>query len=383
MYDPWRMLRDTARQLATVRRAGGVGVARQVAEMRRFRALGRISRAEFFRYRLWRQELPLALRLRFHGYRERVATEMLLNPAPHRTVLESKTRGTERLRAAGIAVPEPLAVAGPSSAAFDLPRMSSLALFRVLLAAAPDEGIVLKPDDGMCGKQVIVAPSASAAGVVTIDGALHPAEAVWREIEETHRTAGWRMERRIAPHPAVAGFAPGATPTVRVLTLLVGDEVTLHAATLKVPRGTSGVDNFANHGNVAAPIDLATGIAGRAVDFENTVATDVHPDSGVAIRGLAVPHWDTVREIAIRGAEALAPLRALGWDIALGRDGPVVLEANESWGQDIVQVPQDAGLLHGRFLDALHEAKADAILRARDEALPRWRDSLPPSPAHP
>lgn len=381
MYDPWRMIRETATQLMTVRRERGVGLRRQFIEFTTFRRLGRISRAEFYRYKLWRPDAPLSAKVRFTSYRERVATEMLLNPAPHRALLESKTRGTERLRAAGIPVPEPLAVAGPASAAFALPKMSSLALFRVLLAAAPDEGIVLKPDDGMCGKQVIVAPSASAEGLVTIDGALHPAETVWREIEETHRTAGWRMERRIAPHPDVAAFAPGATPTVRVLTLLVGGETIVHAATLKIPRGQSGVDNFANHGNLAAPIDVVTGRVGRAVNFANTVAADVHPDSRVAIAGLTVPHWEAVRAIALRGAEALAPLRALGWDIALGREGPVVLEANESWGQDIVQVPQDEGVLRGRFLDALREAGADFILRGRDAEAPGWRDSLPLPPS--
>ena len=345
-----------------------------------FRRTSQMSRAEFFRYRLWRDEVPLIARLRFASRRERGAVERLLNPMPYRGAMKSKTQVAERLRAVGIAVPESLALVGARVQGLDVPRLTSLGDFRKFLATSPPDGLVLKPEDGGQGKQVLVAPRSSAEGVFTIDGRLHAAATLWDEIQRTHRAAGWRLERRIVPHPAAAGLCPEATPTVRVFTLLVGGEVILHAATLKVPRGQSGVDNFSSFDNLAAPVDLQTGRVGKAGPFDGGGRVARHPDSGVPIEGMTVPNWIAVRRTAERGARALAPLRALGWDIALGADGPVVLEANVSAGHEIVQVPQDQGLLHGPFLDLLHESGADFILRARDEAAPGWRDSLPLAP---
>ena len=37
------------------------------------------------------------------------------------------------------------------------------------------------------------------------------------------------------------------------------------------------------------------------------------------------------RELAVRAARAVAPLRTVGWDVAPTADGPMVLEGNAWW----------------------------------------------------
>jgi Sugar-transfer associated ATP-grasp len=44
---------------------------------------------------------------------------------------------------------------------------------------------------------------------------------------------------------------------------------------------------------------------------------------------LRLPYWDEVKNLAARAARAVAPLRYVGWEIALTNDGPVVIEGND------------------------------------------------------
>ncbi len=50
--------------------------------------------------------------------------------------------------------------------------------------------------------------------------------------------------------------------------------------------------------------------------------------------------------LACRAQESLPLLRSTGWDIALTPDGPLVVEANNTYSVDILQVAYGRGLRH-------------------------------------
>jgi hypothetical protein len=58
----------------------------------------------------------------------------------------------------------------------------------------------------------------------------------------------------------------------------------------------------------------------------------------VRFESLTLPHWPQLRDLVERGARALAPLGTLGWDVALTAEGPVLVEANANWGEDLFQL---------------------------------------------
>ena len=64
---------------------------------------------------------------------------------------------------------------------------------------------------------------------------------------------------------------------------------------------------------------------------------DEHPVSGEAITGRILPLWEQVPELA-RRAHAIFPDQvAIGWDIALCEQGPLLVEGNKSPDLDIIQ----------------------------------------------
>jgi hypothetical protein len=90
------------------------------------------------------------------------------------------------------------------------------------------------------------------------------------------------------------------------------------------------VDNQSAGGLLAA-IDMETGRLGEALDGLPTRRSYInHPDHGAQIRDVCVPYWGAAVRLAESVVEAFPGIRFAGVDVAVSRDGPVVLELNPS-----------------------------------------------------
>jgi hypothetical protein len=97
-----------------------------------------------------------------------------------------------------------------------------------------------------------------------------------------------------------------------------------------------------HQGAVGVGVDLATGVTRGGVWLGRPV--DKAPDTGVALAGVQVPHWDRAPGIAAFVSRAVE-LGYVGVDLVIdSRRGPVVLEANARPGL-AVQIANDRGLL--------------------------------------
>ncbi|ADN76218.1 alpha-L-glutamate ligase-like protein [Ferrimonas balearica DSM 9799] len=107
---------------------------------------------------------------------------------------------------------------------------------------------------------------------------------------------------------------------------------------------THASDGKANlhQGAVGIGVDIATGRAIRAVQFDEPVTH--HPDTGEDLFKVEVPHWDRLLELA-SGCYEMSGLGYLGTDMVLDRErGPLLLELNARPGLAI-QIANDRGLL--------------------------------------
>lgn len=319
----------------------------------------------------WRPELDDLDRLRYTSQRERRHSEPATNGPETPDTVQGKSVDAETFARAGIPVPDTLhrlRIDGGD------PALTAVrGALRRVLKAAEGAAVVVKPEHGMRGDHILVIHEHQGDELRLSTGEVLDIAGIALRLARTGEEA-WRIERWIAPHSDLAGFQPGVSPTVRGLTLLLDGGPVLHTAALKVPISRKGVDNL-HAGNLAAGIDLDTGRLGCATDLSGVVWHDRHPGTGRPIEGVDVPHWSAVRDVLLRGA-ALRPqdARALGWDVVIGRDGPVVLEANRSWGEDLAQLPVGSGVMHGGMLKLLHEVGAQGLLVARRRLLPSWEE---------
>lgn len=155
---------------------------------------------------------------------------------------------------------------------------------------------------------------------------------------------GVLCEEIIVQHDSLASFNASTLNTVRVLTVLDGDNVP-HVLLGVARFGRSGnvVDNF-HGGGVGAIVDVDTGIVISEAINQSHIRRPIHPDSKLPINGFKYPEWEKIKETAKRAALVVPQIRNIGWDFAVNKNGDVeIVEGNSRSGFDILQSPDQIG----------------------------------------
>lgn len=368
---------DGLRRLMTrstrIRREHGYGFGAQWREYQQFRELTGMDRASFYGYWLWDLRRPLAERMCVMSNTERRAIEYRMNPREPSRQARNKAWATTRLEDAGIPVGEVLGLLtlrpGITPPTDRYPFGNDVTAVRRLLSDAPPEGIVIKPEDGGAGRSVHVFQRASPDGLVALDGTSWTVE---RFLGVLRTESLWKIERRLRQHPELAAIAGETLGTLRLITFRTLDGVVHQVKPVwKIPIGLSGLDHFSHgDGQLAAGIDVATGMLGPARRWFEDHHIDQHPETGARITGQVVPHWHAARDLAVRIADCFPDLASLGYDVAIGAQGPVVIEVNPCWGERPTQAVGPSGLVQGAFRHFLEERGYGDVVNfaARDAA---------------
>lgn len=133
-------------------------------------------------------------------------------------------------------------------------------------------------------------------------------------------------------------------------------------AMVRLPtRASDGKANL-HQGAVGAGVNLTTGVTLAGV--LNNLLVDDHPDTGVNVSGLQIPHWDFILETSARGYEVTG-LGYLGVDMVIDADlGPLILEMNARPGLSI-QIANREGIGNRiKRIEEIYDAAATPAERA-------------------
>lgn len=132
-------------------------------------------------------------------------------------------------------------------------------------------------------------------------------------------------------------FNASSVNTVRFMTLLsTSGQAEIISAFVKIGKQGSCVDNAGDGGNIDAAINVATGEICFALQFDGWRKTKPifhHPENGAQLNGVVIENWESIKNKLIRFQQAMPFLRAIGWDIAITDQGPVVVEMNDFWDE--------------------------------------------------
>lgn len=146
------------------------------------------------------------------------------------------------------------------------------------------------------------------------------------------------MEELIVQENSLNELYPHSINTIRMVTL----DGKLIAAVLRIGRNGSGIDNIAA-GGITAGVDIESRIVmntGKTYLDEEFVR---HPDTGVAIPGFVIPKWDECVEYVEKAIEMCPGIPCIGWDIAVTKNGPTIVEVNEGTEIEVIEVPLEKG----------------------------------------
>lgn len=187
--------------------------------------------------------------------------------------------------------------------------------------------------------------------VTSVDGRQIAIEHLADDIERAYSADGYVFQPLLRPHPQTLQLCGEKISCVRILTLLTEDGPRIHRTCWKIAAGANTADNFWRAGNLLAQIDPETGTIARACsgsghDFREI---EVHPDSGITLRGFQHPEWDAMKALALEGATLISHVPMIGWDIACTEAGPVIVEMNETPDFFMFQLAERRGVVDAEF----------------------------------
>ncbi len=197
---------------------------------------------------------------------------------------------------------------------------------------------VVKPSEGYAGRGVRIV-TRRPDGTLECEGRSLTVEELWAELRAQTEFATWIVQERLVNHAALVGLGGDAgLHGVRVTTLVGRDGAPrILFAMLKLALGGGVSDNFVGGaaGNGVAEVSIPDGrLRGLRTARPDAAGYDHLSDSpltGARLEGMTLPDWDAATATVLAAAPHFLPYRALGWDVALTPDGPVVIEANIRW----------------------------------------------------
>ena len=142
------------------------------------------------------------------------------------------------------------------------------------------------------------------------------------------------LQEFVVQHDKLRAFKNKSVNTIRIVTIRgKSGKIDVFSAFLRVGTDTdSFVDNRAK-GGLAIGIVLETGelmkYAFPHAQFGTKI--DKHPLSGIVFEGYELPYWQEVKQLVCNAHRQFYGFQSIGWDVAITRDGPVLIEGNDNW----------------------------------------------------
>jgi alpha-L-glutamate ligase-like protein len=233
---------------------------------------------------------------------------------------------------------------------------------------------VIKPSRGSGGEGIVVIANKAKTGWRKTDGSVvsttELVDHVTRILSGVFSLGGQPdkalIEYRVRFDPVFEHVSYFGVPDIRIIVLL-GVPI---MAMLRLPtRGSGGKANL-HQGAIGAGVSITNGETNFAV-WKNRGISE-HPDTGYELRGLKVPHWETLLLMAARTYE-LTGLGYQGVDFVLDKDkGPLLLEMNARPGLAI-QIANNTGLLNRvKKVEEAHKAGSLGTAHERVEKALSW-----------
>jgi hypothetical protein len=303
------------------------------------------SAKEIFHYGLIYPTPSESVRRRFVSKRRITQIQNSLNPRPMEPLLEEKALFYRVCAQLALPVPELYALFfrdGPSWSTARVDMNSPAAWTDYFRREAPDT-FIIKPSRGVYGRGIRLYTRTANEKFADADGNSVSANDITSHLYSNEDHRNFVIQQQMKPHPAIVELSGSSSlQTVRVITF-VDDQanVKILRSIFKPIVGRNIIDNHTHGttGNLTSEVSLETGRLGVAVcvslERPGLQYLERHPETGVPFEGFPMPQWPQICEVAKAGAAAFLPIRAIGWDIGLTPNGPVIIEGNFWWDAPI------------------------------------------------
>ncbi len=210
-----------------------------------------------------------------------------------------------------------------------------------------------KPHDGIQGKGAYLLSYVDSAYCKVNDEKVSYAEL------KNILKPGYLVEDVIRNHPDIDAIYPHSLNTMRILTMR-DLEGKLHYVSGFHRFGVGGakVDN-AHSGGVAVGLNADKGTWKKFAYADDCITCrTTHPDSGFVFEDKTIPFFEESVKLALKAHSTFERVQAVGWDVAITPNGPMITEGNHNyWHQG------------NQYVDKSIRHEFDTMIRPRMEAI--------------
>lgn len=356
-----RFLKRSLMYERSSRNSNALSTLRHLYEIIRLYRKNKLSYDEYYFYEFHKEIYTWQEKVRFLSGKQRGELTRRYNHPAYNIITDDKLVFKRYFAGAGFPLSELVGVFDPIKGFLegggDLRTKEDI---RNWMRTGGCEDPVFKPIRGLRGQGVLVFKGRDPRDrdvLIHVNGEKYDADCLYDYLTQknNYKSASFLIEKRIHQHPLLNNLNPHTTHTIRIVTLRFPDgNVEIIGMVFRLGEGDRGIDNI-HAGNIRVGIqDVQNGVLGHGIVEVNGEREyiSVHPRTKVEFLGLKLPYFEETKDLAIRAAGALLNTCSMGWDIAVGEDGPILIEGNEAWGEGM-QVGSKKGVLTPRISELI------------------------------
>ena len=147
------------------------------------------------------------------------------------------------------------------------------------------------------------------------------------------------VQKKIEQHEKMSKLNAKSVNTIRIVTVRNKDNISVLCSGLRVGTNISGnVDNWAA-GGLYVEIDEKGKL--KKYGFAKPKyggKFEVHPDTKIKFEGYEIPYYNDVVNLVTRAHKTFYNIQSIGWDVAITKNGPILIEGNDNWEISLMQV---------------------------------------------
>lgn len=300
-------------------------------EMELIRQYWKCEPLNYIRYRLFEKEISedelLDYIPQYYFYNYYVPT--IYNNATI-TKAGSKIRMNEYFLQQGIETPKVVATVVKGQILSGNRRIDFSELEKILMNSGSSQ-FFLKPDTGQGGKGILRLDKADRLYIYS-----EPLTSYF--FNKITRNNDFIIQEGVIQREDLMMINPSSVNTLRVITQNFGGTPRIIAASMRIGRNNSFVDNISS-GGIYAGVNPETGsLAKYAVDIRKNKEFEKHPDTGFVFGEFRISEWEKIKNQILVFASRAATFPDVAWDIAIMENQISAIELNLNYGIDIQMI---------------------------------------------
>jgi hypothetical protein len=143
------------------------------------------------------------------------------------------------------------------------------------------------------------------------------------------------FQETIKQHPEINRLNSSSLNTIRIDTFIDSDgKIDIISAHIRMSTNNFHVDNISS-GGCFVNIPLQTGKLNKyGYSMIKTMGVNIlkeHPVTKTIFENYSIPYFPEVKKLVLEAASFMPELRLIGWDVAIGEAGPVLVEGNSDY----------------------------------------------------